>query len=301
MQIGIIGAGKVGCSMGKYMKEHGLPVAGYFSRSVRSSEEAGTFTGTKMFKDLKSIVAACDILCISTPDDVIGRVWSEIRELSQEFPEACTLKNKVLCHFSGSLSSVVFSEISSTGASGCSVHPMSAFSDKFTSYQQLNQVVFTMEGQAEALRVMGELLTVLGNQVLQIRPENKVLYHCSASLVSNFMIGLYQMGLDILGQCGINEEDARGLFGPLVENNVKDMIERGTAAALTGPIERGDAGTVKKHLEALCEEDGELYRRLGRKVLKVAERKNPDRDYENIKQILRQGCRAHIQQMEVIE
>ncbi len=287
MQIGIIGAGKVGCSMGKYMKEHGLPVAGYFSKSARSSEQAGTFTGTGSFEDLKSIVAACDVLCISTPDDVIAGVWSEIRKLSQEFPEACSLKGKVLCHFSGSLSSVVFSEIDSTGASGCSVHPMSAFSDKFTSYRQLNQVIFTMEGQAEALCVMEKLLAVPGNRVLRIQPESKALYHCSASLVSNFMIGLYQMGLDMIGNCGIGEKDACELFRPLVENNVKEMLANGTAAALTGPIERGDVGTVEKHLAALSAEDGELYRKLGKKVLKVAERKNPDRDYENIKEILK--------------
>lgn len=289
MQIGIIGAGKAGCSIGKYLKEHGMPVAGYFSRSVRSSEQAGTFTDTKVFKDLKSIVAACDILCITTPDDIIGDVWSEIRKLSQEFPEACTLKNKVLCHFSGSLSSVVFSEIKNTGASGCSVHPMSAFSDKFTSYQQLDHVIFTIEGQGEAIRVMEEIFAALGNRVIQIRPEKKSLYHCSASLVSNFMIGLYQMGLDLLGQCGIHEEDARELFSPLVENNVKTMLERGAAAALTGPIERGDVGTIKKHLAALSDEDAELYRGLGRKVLTIAERKNPGRDYENIKGLFYNG------------
>lgn len=287
MQIGIIGAGKVGSSMGKYMKEHGLPVAGYFSRSAKSSEEAGTFTGTESFKDLKSIVTACDILCIATPDDVIGEVWAEIRRVSEEFPKACALKHKVLCHFSGSLSSVVFSNIESTGASGCSVHPMSAFSDKFTSYQQLNQVIFTMEGQEEACRVMEEILSVPGNRVLRIKSESKALYHCSASLVSNFMIGLYQMGLDMLEECGIEAESARELFRPLVENNVKAMLENGTTAALTGPIERSDVGTIEKHLAALDREDAEIYRHLGKKVLAVAERKNPGRDYIKIKELLK--------------
>ena len=286
MQIGIIGAGKAGCSVGKYMREHGLPVAGYFSKRARGSEEAGTFTGTKSFEDLKSIITACDVLCISTPDDAIAQVWSEIRELSQKFPEACSLRHKVLCHFSGSLSSDVFSGIDSTGASGCSVHPMSAFSDRFTSYRQLDQVIFTMEGQAEALRVMEELIAGLGNRVLRIRPETKARYHCSASLVSNFMIGLYQMGLDMLVSCGIREEDARRLFHPLVENNVKQMLEVGAAAALTGPIERGDTGTVERHLAALNEEDRELYKLLGKKVLAVARRKNPGQNYENIKEIL---------------
>lgn len=299
MQIGIIGAGKVGCSMGKYMKEHGLPVVGFFSRSARSTEEAGTFTGTERFEDLKSMVTACDVLCIATPDDAIGEVWEEIQRISGEFPETCSLEHKVLCHFSGSLSSVVFSGIDSTGASGCSVHPMSAFSDKFTSYRQLNSVIFTMEGQNEACSVMSEILSALSNPVLKIKPESKIRYHCSASLVSNFMIGLYQMGLDLLGECGIGVEDGKRLFRPLVEQNVKKMLENGPAAALSGPIERGDGGTVEKHLVALDAEDRELYRLLGKKVLAVAERKNPDRNYENIEEILQESGVEKTRQMEV--
>lgn len=104
MDIGIIGAGKARCSIGKCMRECGLPVAGYFSRSAESSEEIGTFTDTKAFQNLKDIIKL--------------------------------LQHKIICHFSGSLSSAVFSGI---------VHPMYAFSDKFT-YRQLNTVIFTMEG-----------------------------------------------------------------------------------------------------------------------------------------------------------
>lgn len=286
MGIGIIGAGKVGCSIGKYMRECGLPVAGYFSKRAESSEEAGTFTGTKVFQSLEDIVKACDILCITVPDDAIGDVWSEIYVISQTGTIARLLEHKIICHFSGSLSSAVFSGIDSTGASGCSIHPMSAFSDRFTSYRQLNQVLFVAEGQEKALTVMEDLFSGMGNQILRIHPEKKALYHCSASLVSNFMIGLFQMGIELLGRCGIGEEMGRELFTPLVKNNIQAMLDRGTAEALTGPIERGDSHTVEKHLEALAKEEQELYRLLGRHVLKVAEQKNPKRDYREIRERL---------------
>ncbi len=281
MEIGIIGAGKVGCSMGKYMTEHGQKLAGFYSRSARSSEEAGTFTGTKAFEDLKTIVAACDLLFVAVPDDRIGDVWQEICGLP------LSLEGKILCHFSGSLSSAVFSGIEDMGAFACSIHPMSAFSDKFTSYQQLKDVTLTMEGSERATQIVGALFADMGNKVLTIAPETKGLYHCSASLVSNFMIGLYEMGLDLLKQCGIGEEDARGLTTPLVKNNIQAMLEKGTAAALTGPIERGDVKTVEKHLEALGESvEGNVYRDLGQYVLQVAERKNPNREYGEIAKVL---------------
>ncbi|MCI8964143.1 MAG: DUF2520 domain-containing protein [Eubacterium sp.] len=286
MQIGIIGAGKVGCSMGRYMREHGLFLVGYYSKSIDSSEEAGIFTDTKVFEDLESIIMACDMLCIATPDDAIAQVWAEIRRISEEFPETCSLEHKVLCHFSGSLSSEVFSGIDSTGASGCSIHPMSAFSDRFTSHFKLKEVIFTMEGQPEACHAMTEVFSLLGNKVLQIEPEKKSLYHCAASLVSNFMIGLYQMGLDLLEECGIGKEEGEELFQPLVEKNVHQMLWEGAVEALTGPIERGDAGTVQKHLSVLGESDAQIYRLLGQRVLAVAEEKNPERDYEAIRNII---------------
>ena len=101
MQIGIIGAGKVGCSLGKYLKDAGVTVTGYFSRTVESAQEAADFTQTKVFANVQDLVKASDTLFITTPDGSIGDVWDCIAKLS--------IQNKIICHFSGSLSSVVFS------------------------------------------------------------------------------------------------------------------------------------------------------------------------------------------------
>lgn len=285
MKIGMIGAGKVGCSMGKYMKECGLPVAGYISRHRESSEQAGTFTETKVFENLNDLVHACGILCLAVPDDEIGNVWEELCRIAKKSSAMRPLADKVVCHFSGSLSSAVFSGIEDTGAVGCSIHPMYAFSDKFTSYRQLNTVIFTIEGQEKATAVMEGLFARTGNRVLKISPEKKALYHCSASLVSNFMTGLFQMGMDLLGECGIPEETGRELLAPLVLPNMESAVRDGAAKALTGPIERGDIHTVESHLAALREEDAEIYRLLGKKVLAVAKQKNPQRDYEKFADI----------------
>ena len=92
-----------------------------------------------------------------------------------------------------------------------------------------------MEGQPEACRVMMEVFSLLGNKVLRIEPEKKTLYHCAASLVSNFMIGLYQMGLDLLEDCGISKIEGEELFQPLVRKNVQQMLWDGAAAAGTPP------------------------------------------------------------------
>lgn len=279
MKIGIIGAGKVGCSMGKYMVQKGLNLAGYYSRSKESSEFAGTFTDSNVYEQLNDMIEDCDCIFVATTDRSLEDVWRQILDTG------VPLTNKIFCHFSGSFSSDVFSGVEATGASACSIHPMAAFSDKSTSYQQLNQVMFTLEGKDPARSRILELFQGMGNAVLTISSEKKTLYHCSASLVSNFVIGLYQMGLDILGECGIKQEDATALVETLVRNNVEAMLQNGPENALTGPIERGDAITIEKHLAALSGRDRERYLLLGEKVLEVAERKNPARDYEDIRRM----------------
>ena len=119
MRIGIIGAGRVGVTMGKYLGDAGVEVSGFYSKTTQSAVQAAEFTATTVYKSLQDIVEASDTLMITTPDGVISEVWD--------------LTGKILCHCSGALSSNVFSGIEQTGAIGCSIHPMYAFSDRFTS------------------------------------------------------------------------------------------------------------------------------------------------------------------------
>lgn len=278
MKIGIIGAGKVGCSLGRYLREHGAPVAGYRSKSKESAEEAATFTGTKAFPSLGELVEACDVIFITTPDRAILPVWKDIEKES--------IQGKIVCHFSGSLSSVVFSGRDRLGVFACSIHPMYAFSNKFTSYQKLNQVLFTMEGDESALAVMKPFFEKMGNSVCVISPEDKVRYHAAAAMASNLMIGLYQMSLTMLEGCGFTKEEAECLIKPLVQNNVDALLKTSPEQALTGPIERNDKETIEKHLTVLNEAETQVYVNLSHELLKMAEKKYPGRDDTAIKAIL---------------
>lgn len=278
MRIGIIGAGRVGCSIGKYLNVAGIPVAGYYSKSVESAQEAAHFTGTVVFDNIRDIVSASDTLFIATPDDRIVEVWDCIAENS--------IQNKIICHFSGSLSSVVFSGIEETGASGCSIHPMLAFNNRFSSYKQLNNALFTIEGMDKAVSSIKNMFEDMGNKVFIMKSEEKVRYHAAASVVSNQMIALYQIGIDSLVQCGFCTEDAEILVAPLVSGNVNAFLKSGSKSALTGPVERNDIHTVEKHLRVLSGDDREIYRLLAKRLVNIAEDKNRNRDYSGMRRIL---------------
>ena len=234
MKIGIVGAGRTGCSLGKYIMESSacknvdIRISGFAGRSKESVETAATFTETKAFDSMQDLIQKSDIIFITTPDDAIHTVWEKIKNDS--------IQGKIVCHFSGSLSSDLFSGREEFDISACSIHPMYAFSNKFTSYKQLNNVRFTMEGDTRALRTMNTLFETMGNTVCIISSDKKTAYHAAASMVSNMMIGLYEQSIRIFEDCGFDRDLARTMVKPLVMGNVKNFLEHTPEEALTGAI-----------------------------------------------------------------
>ena len=275
MVIGFIGAGRTGCTLGKYLSGYAT-VAGYYSRTWQSADDAATFTQSRAFCDLETLVNNCDTIFITTPDGVISEVWECIRHYN--------LKDKIVCHFSGSLSSGIFSKSGSTGASCCSVHPMYAFSSKYTSYLQFNTACLSVEGQERAVQEMKKLFEALHHKVFVINPCDKAKYHAAAAFSSNYVTGILHIALQLLKECGFNESDAIKLLAPVILNNVNSVLENGTAQALTGPVERGDISTVERHIGILNDENTlNIYKSLGKVLVSIAESKNPGKDYNGIK------------------
>jgi predicted short-subunit dehydrogenase-like oxidoreductase (DUF2520 family) len=269
MRVGFIGAGKVGFSLGKYLALGAASLSGYHSRTMASAEEAARFTGSRAFFRPGDLVAASDIVFLTVPDYALGGLWAELRFLG--------ISGRVLCHTSGSLSSGVFEGIAGTGAEGASLHPLMALPDKLSSHALLRDAIFTLEGGPKAVGAVGGLMRPFGNSVLPIDPSAKVPYHAAASIVSNFSVALARAGAGILSGCGLSEA-APGLWG-LMLANARSIQRLGPVGALTGPVERGDLGTVAAHLGALSGEDRELYLFLARRLVAVAKEKHPGRDY----------------------
>ena len=278
IKFGFIGAGEVGFSLGKYLKENNIDVSGYYSKSQHSSKEAAIFTNTRQYNNLEDLIKNSDAIFITTPDNQIADVWSEIKRLP--------IKEKLICHCSGSISSEVFSNINNHGAYGYSIHPMFAISDKYNSYKNLSQAFITIEGHEKHIKYLKRLFLHLGNDVTIINKENKILYHAASVTVSNLVLGLINNGINYLEECGFTQEMAIKALYPLIRNNLRNIKERGAVNSLTGPIERGDLSTVINHLNVIPEEDKELYRLLSKNILKIAKVKNLNRDYKNLEEYL---------------
>lgn len=282
MKIGFIGAGKAGCSLGKYFsvkaKQAGIRVTGYYSLIEEEARWAAAFTESDCFHTAEEVIAASDTIILSTPDGAVKSVWESL--------EKDNIKGRIICHLSGSLSSDVFSGVEHYGAYPISIHPMFAFSDKESVYQQLHQVSFTLEGEKHAVSVWKAVFSSLGNPAIEISKEAKPKYHAAASLLSNHVIAVLEAGYELLCECGFSKEEARTFSSVLVRDNVEHVINEGSIKALTGPVERADEQTVKKHLSVLDDPQKTIYQACGAELLHLAKEKNPDRDYRKTEKVL---------------
>ena len=278
MKTGIIGAGRVGCSLGKYFRGKGADLVGYYDTDTAAAQEAAAFTQTSVFEQASQLVRESELLFITTPDALLVPVWEEIKGMSH--------RNQIICHCSGALSSDSFSGAEDAGVFCCSVHPMLPFSNRFSSYQQLEHAFFTVEGHPHAVQAITDLLTSYGNEVCTIDAAAKPKYHAAASILSNQVIAVLDMGYRLLEDCGFSREKAVSATAALVRSNIENVIAQDCIQALTGPIERGDVSTVKKHLNCLNAEDAALYRMLGTRLLALAEEKYPSRDDTAMKHVL---------------
>lgn len=274
LNIGFIGAGKVGFTLGKYFASRSINVVGYYSRNPDDAQAAASFTNSQFFSQLSSLLQACDTLFLTVPDTVIATLWQELKQ----YPIA----GKNICHCSGALSSSVFDGLEQYGACGYSVHPVYAIHDRLHSVKSLPAVYFTVEGSQTNLIKITTLIESLGNSVRTMNAENKALYHAASVMVSNLVIGLTKIGSDIFQQCGFDREFSDKAWNALFLGNAENICSSGMVNALTGPLERGDAMTIRYHLEALGEQERSIYIGLSQVLLTVAKQKNPDRDYSFI-------------------
>lgn len=271
MNIGFIGAGKVAFSLGKYLTERGVKVTGYYNRNSQSSMEAAKFTNTRQYINMRYLVEDSDVVLLAVPDGAIKPVWEQLKMLP--------IQNKVIGHFSGSLSSAVFSDIERYHAYGYSIHPLFAINDKYNSYKELSHAFFTVEGHPKYLNRFVHLFESFGNSVEVISAQDKKRYHASAAMVSNLYVGLVHMCEEVLRSCGFSSRNAHRALSPLIMGNAENIVNYGTEGALTGPVERNDLLTVLDHIACLSDEETEVYKCLSKQVLKVAKEKHPERDY----------------------
>lgn len=268
MRIGIIGAGRVGCSLALALSDRKLPI-GIYGRNPASVEFAAQIPYCNISEDLTHLVEASDTVFITVPDSSIQAVALGI--VSSSGPGG--LVGKVFLHCSGALSSGVLECIGSEGGCTGSLHPIQTFPDRTASWKNMLGIYFGFEGMLEAEAASKEIVGLLNGTMLTVNEGSKSLYHAAACVLSNYMVTLSHTAARMLERAGIDRETGSRAFAPLLHSTVVNINGLGSVEALTGPISRGDATTISAHLEALEQQlpdETELYRSLGRATVRLA-------------------------------
>lgn len=292
LRVGFVGAGKVGVALGLHAASHGVDVSGYTSRTQASADAAAQRTGASSFSTLRALIESTNLIFITTPDGTISQVTGELVAAADG-----DLTGKVIAHASGALGSCELDAARAAGALCASVHPLAAVSelpagDVAACANPLSTAFFTLEGDAEAVKLAEELLDVCGNQHTCIDAADKVRYHAAAVFMSNLVCGLASEGLKLLEECGFTAEQAFSATRSLFMGNCEAIAARGPQDALTGPVERNDTTTVARHLDALDGRKRNEYALLSLAAADLAKSRHPERDYAPLEQMLGDAARA---------
>lgn len=242
-KVTIVGLGKVGKALSIALKKAGFKIINSYSIN-------------------EPINILGDIIFITTPDSQIQQIANKLLLANID------LNNRLIIHCSGTLPSEILEELTSKGAEVGCFHPLQSITKKTTSFKN---IYFDIEGEEGVLPKLEELALKLGAKSIRVTKKEKELLHISAVIISNYLVTLADIALQISGSTEIPQRTLLDAFLPLMMSTLNNLGESTTSEALTGPIARGDIQTVQKHIKLLEKEENllDLYKKLGIQTLEL--------------------------------
>lgn len=266
----VVGAGPVATALAGALRLGGVPVLGLWARRPAQARTAGAGAGVAAFSSAPpDILLESRVVILAVRDQVIGEVAAML------VGTGLIGKRHVLLHCAGAASSrELLGEVADAVGGVGTLHPLSAIADGKLAMRALRGTVFGVEGDEIARAAAGKLVAALGGLVLALDGTQMAAYHAAAALASNYLVAALDAAAAVLASTGVSPEQAVQALVPLAEGAVKNIAAHGTTAGLTGPVRRGDAATVARHLKTLQDkpELAEVYRALARRAVEIAAR-----------------------------
>lgn len=267
--INIIGAGRVGITLGKLMMDNKLgTVQAFCHRSIASKMIARQWFPAATACHSIALLPPADITLITTPDDQIKPAASMLAKSKQIKPKS------LVFHCSGSLSSDELASLTVNDCQIASVHPMHSFAAVETSIETFQGTYCAVEGSLEAVAVMSDLFRRIGGIPFVIASACKVRYHIAGVMASNYVVTLCAQAQACLVAAGIDSSLAMDIVTNIMRGTINNLSNtKSVSAALTGPLKRADQKTLTKHLACLRGVESKmeaLYRLMGELTLDIA-------------------------------
>lgn len=280
--IGFIGAGTVATALAISLNGKGYPVTAVSSRSPESAGKlAGLVKGCKACNDNQEVADNAGLVFITTPDDAIASVAAQIEWHTGQYAVHC----------SGADSTDILKPAREAGAVAGVFHPLQTFAIASQAVDSIPGTTFAVEAEEPLLSILKEMAAALEGHCVEIEAGDKTIYHAAAVFTCNYLVTLVKLSTDLWQTFGIPREQAIRALMPLLRGTIDNIDTIGLPQCLTGPIARGDTGTINKHLAALQKAAPEMiatYRELGLKTIPIARAKGKinDKQAEELEAVL---------------
>ncbi|GAA1487057.1 Rossmann-like and DUF2520 domain-containing protein [Brachybacterium fresconis] len=284
--IGVIGAGRVGSVLGAALRAEGHAITGAYAVSDASRERAEDLLPGVPLLDVPAIVERSEMLLLAVPDDQLGPLAAGIAATG------LSPGGQLVVHTSGRYGTQVLDPLARAGSATLALHPAMTFTGTRADLSRLIGCPMAITGSPTFLPVAGALVVELGGEAVVLAEGDRPLYHASLAHAANHLVVLVDQAREALARLGI--EDPGAYLRPLLEAALDESLRHGSRA-LTGPVMRGDAGTVTAHLDALDDLDAtgidgrrgdtsDTYRALARAALTRA--RLPEETRAQIRELL---------------
>jgi predicted short-subunit dehydrogenase-like oxidoreductase (DUF2520 family) len=264
LNIGFIGAGTTGTALASRLDQQGFIISAVNSRTPTSAERlASRVQNCKVFPSAQEVADNTQLIFITTPDDVISKIADSVIWHDKQY----------IVHCSGvhSIDIMATAKKYST-LTGC-FHPLQTFADIEQAFNNLPGSTFALEADEPLLSILKEMAIALRGDWVILKPGDKALYHTAAVFACNYLVTLVKLATDLWNDFGIPQEQAIKALLPLLRGTLQNIQNIGLPNCLTGPIARGDLGTVNKHLSTLATENKTVlqsYKLLGLNTIPIA-------------------------------
>jgi predicted short-subunit dehydrogenase-like oxidoreductase (DUF2520 family) len=234
------------------------------SRSRTSAQRlAGAVNGCQVFDSSQAVADNAELVFITTPDDAIAAVAAEVK----------WRPGQSVVHCSGADSTDILQPAREAGAKVGVFHPLQTFASPQQAVENIPGSTFALEAEEPLLGILKDMAAALDGQWVELKAKDKVLYHAAAVFACNYMVTLTKLATDLWQTFDVPQEKATKALVPLLRGTLHNIETIGIPNCLTGPIARGDIGTINKHLDSLKSTAPHLvstYRELGRQTIPIA-------------------------------
>ena len=249
LDVGIVGTGRVGAVLGAALQQAGHRLVAVSGVSEQSRARAAELLPGIPVTSVEEVVRRAELVLLTVPDDALPELIAGLSATGS------WQAGQLVVHTSGRYGAAIFDAAAGHHVLGMALHPVMTFTGTSMDVVRLADCCFGITAP-EPLRPAAEALVVeMGAEPVWIQEQDRPMYHAGLAHGANHLVTLVAQAMQVVGSAGVQEPQR--LIAPLLQAALDNALRLGDAA-LTGPVARGDAGTVAAHLAQLAEQTPDI-------------------------------------------